>query len=319
MNLIFKFNLTTPGKKSIWLCIIMLQIWNYSPAQVEKEPGKAHEVAKQLANPNASIGLFAIPFDYINYGGSMESASGQNAFKLSFQPSLPYVIKPGQNIFFRPLIPVIFAQPTINENGDFENQGIDLGDIGYDLAYGITWPSKLITIFGVAGSIPTATNQLLGTGRWMLGPEFFFGGGSNWGMVGILITHSWSLNKNSSKNDNQDNSLDDSMYINDVYYSDNQLDGDNQLSVTSGQYFYTINLKNAWQIQSQPTYTINHKAEKGSKWSFPLGTGVSKTIIAGKMPLKLSLQYWYYVASPEAYGPQHQIRFQIAPVVPLPW
>jgi len=25
------------------------------------------------------------------------------------------------------------------------------------------------------------------------------------------------------------------------------------------------------------------------------------------------------VASPDAFGPQHQIRFTISPVVPLPW
>jgi hypothetical protein len=90
-------------------------------------------------------------------------------------------------------------------------------------------------------------------------------------------------------------------------------------SITAGQYFYVVNLKNAWQITGQPTWAYNHEAEEGSKLTFPIGTGVNKVVSFGKLPVKISLQYWYYVAQPEAFGPQHQIRLQIAPVIPLPW
>lgn len=31
------------------------------------------------------------------------------------------------------------------------------------------------------------------------------------------------------------------------------------------------------------------------------------------------VQYRYWVASPDLFGPGHQIRVQIAPVVKLPW
>ena len=166
-------------------------------AQDDDAPS-AGEVAKKLADPNASIGFFAFPIDYIHYGGNGEGASSQNAFKISFQPSLPYVIKPGKNIFVRPLIPIIISQPIITEDGSFQDEGVDLGDIGFDAAYGITWPNKLITIFGMVGSAPTATDKKLGTGRWMLGPEVFLGKTTKWGMFGVLVTHSWSVNKNNS-------------------------------------------------------------------------------------------------------------------------
>ena len=65
--------------------------------------------------------------------------------------------------------------------------------------------------------------------------------------------------------------------------------------------------------------SYNHKATKGNKLTLPIGGGVNKVKKFGKLPVKISLQYWYYVASPDAFGPQHQIRLQIAPVVPLPW
>jgi hypothetical protein len=80
-----------------------------------------------------------------------------------------------------------------------------------------------------------------------------------------------------------------------------------------------VGLKNGWQIAGTPTFAYNHKAEKGSRFTLPLGTGVVKVTSIGKLPIKLALQYWYYVAAPDNFGPKHQIRLQIAPVVPLPW
>ena len=297
--------------KRIPYSLLILLIAQLSRAQENAQLNSAEETAKKLANPNATIGQFFIPIDYIHYNGDLNGASDQNAFKISLQPSLPYAVKKGQNIFFRPLIPFIVSQPTISEEGAFIQESAELGDIGYDLAYGISYPSKWMTLFGITGTIPSATKADLGSGRWMLGPEVFVGKATGWGFAGVLVTQSWSLNKN--KVDNTPDP-DDFGYIGEAYYPDSDA-----LSVLSGQYMYTVNLKNAWQIQGQPVYVYNHKAKKGNRLTFPLGTGVSKTIMAGKMPMKFNLQYWYYVARAEAFGPQHQVRFQIIPVVNLPW
>ena len=32
-----------------------------------------------------------------------------------------------------------------------------------------------------------------------------------------------------------------------------------------------------------------------------------------------SIEYWNYIKSPDAFGPEQQIRISIAPIVPLPW
>lgn len=76
---------------------------------------------------------------------------------------------------------------------------------------------------------------------------------------------------------------------------------------------------NAWQIQGQPTFTYNHEAESGNRLTLPLGVGVAKTKIFGNTPWKFSVQYWHYVEKPDNFGPDFQIRFQVGPVVPLPW
>mgnify|MGYP000427528772 CR=1 FL=1 len=276
----------------------------------QKSANSAQEAANKLANPNATIGQFTFPIDYIWYNGDLPGASSQNAFKISFQPSLPYPVKKGQNIFVRPLLPFVITQPTITEEGDFQKENIALGDIGFDVAYGISYPSKWLTLFGIVGSAPTATIKELGTSRWMLGPEFFFGKSTHWGFSGLLINHSWSLNKNKVDAEVPE----DFIYIQDSHYYETDV-----LSVTGGQYMYTVNLKNAWQIQSQPVFSYNHKAVKGSRFTLPLGTGISKTTMFGTMPFKFNLQYWYYLARGEHFGPQHQIRLQLTPVVKLPW
>ena len=283
-------------KTTVIFLLLFFSLTTLSNAQ-EKEPAKdphqsksAEEIARELANPNTSLGFLAFQLDYLKYDGDLPDADEQDAWRFNFQPSFPYPIFGGMNFFLRPLIPVILDQPVF-EDGGFKSKGVELGNIGFDAAIGKSFPSGLQLIGGIAGTLPTATDNALSTKQLLLGPEFFVGWKFHWGFLGALVNHQWDVTGWS----------------------------DSKTSITGGQYFYTINLKNAWQIQAQPTWSYNHEAASGNKWSFPLGIGVSKTIIAGKTPWKFSLQYWNYIESPDAFGPEQQVRFQVAPVVPLPW
>ena len=112
-----------------------------------------------------------------------------------------------------------------------------------------------------------------------------------WGVIGLIASHQWDVggsNKTST-------------------------------SVTGGQYFYSLNLKDGWVFGAGPTFSYNHKADSGNRWTLPVGIGGSKTALLGGRPWKFGLQYWYYVKSPDNFGPEHQIRLQIAPVMKLPW
>ena len=264
------------------------------------------EVAKELANPNTSLGFMAIPIDYISYTGDLPDAGSQSAYKVSFQPSIPYPLGNGVNLFVRPLIPVYFDQPTpvvlgtpVDDGDDnftrqggkgFEDTDTELGDISFDVAIGKTFSNGMVVIGGMVGTLDTATDDAVGLGQTLLGPEFLLGKGGQWGFVGMLVSHQWDVAG----------------------------DSDFDTSITGGQYFYTYNLENAWQIQAQPTWSYNWEAE-GEKWTLPVGIGISKTTAIGKLPVKFALQYWQYVKQADAFGPDYQIRFQIAPVVPLPW
>jgi len=274
-------------------------------AQEQEEPKSAAELAKELANPNTTLGTMAFPIDFVMYNGDLPNASSQNSTSINFQPSLPVPLAKGVNLFIRPFIPLILSQPYYGENG-FEQKGINLGNISADVAVGKTWPSKTITILGVFAGFPTATDKDIRTSEVTIGPELMVAQLFNWGAIGVMVNHAWGL---SGKTDDEVDG-DEFSIMNNI---------PRHASITAGQYFYVINLKNAWQITGQPTWAYNHNADKGSKFTFPVGTGVNKVMKLGKLPIKFTFQYWYYVAAPEAFGPQHQFRFQIAPVVPLPW
>ena len=251
----------------------------------------AAEVAAALSDPNTNMGSMNFQFDYIDYDGDIPGAGSANATRMLFQPSLPYMLTETTNLFIRPAIPVIFSQDVPQPGGGFRSEGIDLGDIGFDASVGKTLPGGIVVLGGIAGTLPTATDDSLGLDQWLLGPEAALAMVRPWGVLGALISHQW-----------------------DVAGED-----DFDTSITGGQYFYAFNLKDGWQINSAPTFSYNHEASSGDKWTFPLGIGVSKTSIFGGRPWKFGIQYWHYIESPDNFGPDYQIRFSVSPVVKLPW
>ncbi len=289
----------------IQLCIFSLPLF---AQENEQAPKSDAEIAKELANPNATLGQMLFPIDYVRYNGDMDDA-GQNGMVLNFQPSLPIPLSEGLNLYVRPLIPVYISQPVIGANG-FESKG-GLGNISADVAIGKTWPSKWITLVGVFGGFPTATNKALRSSQVTVGPELMVAKLTSFGAVGLILSHAWGVG------DPKDHDAGTSAVLPDEYWI--AAGGSASASVTAGQYFYTINLKKGWQINASPTYAYNHNGTDGNKFTFPIATGAQKVVMAGKMPIRFGLQYWYYLASPDAFGPQHQLRFTVAPVVPLPW
>ena len=107
-------------------------------AQQVDHTSDAAAIAKELTNPNTTLGSLNFQCDYIHYRGDLPVAGQQNAFIFSFQPVLPYPVKPGLNIFLRPLIPVVITGPGYTDSVGFESKS-GLGDIVVDLVVGKTW------------------------------------------------------------------------------------------------------------------------------------------------------------------------------------
>jgi len=66
-------------------------------------------------------------------------------------------------------------------------------------------------------------------------------------------------------------------------------------------------------------FGYDHEASSGQRWTFPIGFGVNKTSIYNGTPVKFGIDFWYYAAQPDAFGPSCRVRFAVSPLVPLPW
>jgi hypothetical protein len=262
--------------------------------QAEGDGGpSAAEMAKKLANPSLAIGQMETNFVFNSFGGELPDAGDQQDFQFQFQPVIPFPIgEGGKSLMFRPLFPLFFDKPVFDTtSGSFEAAGFGLGDIFLDAIYGGTSESGFLLSYGAAVTFPTATSGNLGGDQWLLGPELVLGKVFDWGIVGALFNHQWDV-----------------------------AGGDGvATSITGGQYFYGINIGGGTFITAGLPWSYNHNAESGNKWTFPIGFGISKTVILGGKVLKFGTQYWYYVATPDGFGPRSQIRFTVNPVVELPW
>ena len=288
----------------------VLRVTAQDTNDAEQQPDQsADDLAKQLANPNAALGVLFTQFDYTRYSGDIPNA-GQNGVVFNFQPSLPIPLGPGTNLFVRPLIPIYLSQPVAGPDGFSQKAG--LGNISADVALGKTWKSGFMGMIGAFAGFRTASIEALKAPYTSIGPELVLGYTPKWGFIGVMVNHGFGVGSGGDPGTESFNIMQDAI----VTSSDGIT---RKSSVTAGQYFYVVGVGNGWQIAGTPTFAINHNAEKGNKLTLPLGTGVVKVTQFGKLPVKLALQYWYYVASPEAFGPKHLVRLQIAPVIPLPW
>jgi hypothetical protein len=139
----------------------------------------ADAAAKELSNPAGSLASLSNNLVLLSYKGDLPDADDQDAWSYQFQPVLPFPVgDKGRNIIFRPLIPVLFNQPAFDAgDGTFDDLDTNLGDTTFDLVYaGKTMKNAhegYLWGMGVAGTLPTATNNALGGDQWRGAPEHF--------------------------------------------------------------------------------------------------------------------------------------------------
>ncbi|MDH4230894.1 MAG: hypothetical protein OEW04_02565 [Nitrospirota bacterium] len=158
------------------LVLVLAVILFAGPAGAEEK--SADEVARELANPNNSLASLTFKNQYRWYKGDLPGADDQDNYTLLFQPVFPFTMKPTAsggkaNIFFRPAFPIVFDQPVPEvKNGQLGFKGVTaLGDVGFDLGYGVTEKTGLLWAFGMVGTLPTATDSDVAGKQWRFGPE----------------------------------------------------------------------------------------------------------------------------------------------------
>lgn len=271
--------------KTIYCAILLTLIW-IQPTFAQDDDISTmslEEVSRRMENPLSN--LWSLTFQeniYINQGSMINGSDFSNV--LFFQPFMPFPVGKDRILILRPVFPLV-TQPL----GNSYKTGI--GDIQLITAFGPDRKNGTVWGVGATFKFPTATDPILGQGKWQAGPSamiVFIG--KPW-TLGLVLQHWWS------------------------YAGDPER---GEISQTDLQYIARRSFPGAWSVGMGPNISINWQAEPGNKLTLPIGIGITKTLRWGKVPLKMRIEPQYSIISPKDYGTQWNVRIQISPVINRP-
>ncbi len=231
-------------------------------------------LAKAAQNPVAR--LISVPFqNNFNFGVGPDNAVQYN---LNIQPVIPISLSEEWNLITRTIMPIINQpSPAFGVRSAF-----GLGDINPTFFLSPAKSGKFIWGVGPTFTFPTATDPMLGNGKWSAGPAAVALTMQGPWVIGALANQQWSFAGW----------------------------GNQAVSAFLVQPFVNYNLSHGWYLASAPIMTANWKADSGDRWLVPVGGGIGKIQRFGKLPLNLQLQAFYNAVTPD-HGPGWQLRFQV--------
>ncbi|MGE5345333.1 MAG: hypothetical protein ACM3JH_05195 [Acidithiobacillales bacterium] len=277
------------------------------------------QLMRLLENPVSNLVAIPFQYDYIQlHAPKADITKALHRFQI--MPTFPLSLGPDWNLINRVVFP--FLSVPINEGfGDciglgpgwvntcpsfpdaladpFKHTG-GFGDMVY---VGLVSPKKVIKIESTGAAViwglgpttmfPTASDEVLGYGKYGLGPSGVVAYlGSKW-TLGIFAQHWWSIAGDSKRSD---------------------------VSLTNIQYFIYYkppwNPEAQWRIGMSPNISINWKAS-GDKTILPVGLGISRMIQLGPLPVEISVEADYSVLHPDDKpGSRWDFRVYFVPVIP---
>ena len=92
--------------------------------------------------------------------------------------------------------------------------------------------------------------------------------------------------------------------------------GEGYTATTVVQPWYWFSMGDGWQVGGSPNITYDWANDDSNQaWTVPVNLGLAKTIMVGKMPVKIKLEVIYYIQQPDAFGPDYGLQLTITPVV----
>ena len=276
-----------------------------------------------MDNPLGNVAMLFTQFDWtrLRHGGNKETAN-QGVYTGILQ--FPKPVSENYNLISR----VVWTVPSLpisqrkvdrlgNTSGGFPPGGgpvtppdreiapinfldgrtTDFGDMYYVGLFSPKEPTRLangaLALWGLGFdlALPTAQEEILGSGKYSAGPsalavylgETFKGG--------ALIQHYWDFASHDK--------------------------GRDDVNLTNIQSIYYWGLNPTTSIGAGPNIIMNWEEDSDNFLTLPIGTGITKTIQFGKVPVRIGAELHYAVIRPDdEIGSDWNFRFYIIPAVP---
>jgi hypothetical protein len=256
------------------------------PQSPPAAPDDAQELAKKLQNPVAA--LISVPIQH-NFDFRVGPADGFR-YTANIQPVIPINLSAKWLVISRTILPVVHQSDVFAPQSDDYGPGdglyggsgeqTGLGDITQSFFFSpkTPLPGKIILGVGPAILVPTATDKLLGSGKWGAGPTFVLLKQAGPWTAGILFNYIHSFAGQSDKPD---------------------------VSSAFLQPFGSYTFKNTTSIglNTESTYDFT-----STTWTAPINLSVGKLFRFGKQPVNLTVGGKYFATGP-AGAPEWGLRF----------
>jgi len=265
------------------ITIALLSITYLTKAQdsTGKPPtSDAAALAKKLANPISS--LISLPIqNNLDVGiGNLKGYKNTT----NIQPVIPLGLNPKWNLIARVILPVVTQQNIFDGSGTIQTGLSDAVVSGFfspaEAKNGMVWG------LGPVFLVPTATDELLGTGKFGVGPTAVILKQANGWTYGALVNQIWSVAGNADRSDV------DQMYV---------------------QPFLAYNWKSGAGVGLTNETTFNWEASTTSSFLIPNVSGITKL---GKQIIQLQIGPRIQIAAPNGSKANFGFRGTLAFVFP---
>ncbi|MEH6570146.1 MAG: hypothetical protein V7709_13790 [Halioglobus sp.] len=178
----------------------------------------------------------------------------------------------------------------------FDGRETGFGDTYYVALFAPSEPitlsngAKLLLGGGFDIGMDTASENVLGTGKWSAGPSALAVYMGEKFKAGALVQHYWDFAGDDDRDD---------------------------VNMTNIQYLYYWSLDDVTSIGAGPNFLINWEQDKDNRYTLPVGIGINRTFQFGKIPVRMGFEYFKTVVSPDAVpASDWSVRFYIIPAAP---
>ena len=239
------------------------------------------DLAQELTNPVANIVSIPIQINVDDELGLNDTGSRTTT---NIQPVIPFEVNADWNLITRTIFPYISQDDVFPGKGSQSG----LGDITEQLFFSPKKPTSGGVIWGVGAVmiVPTATDSLLGSEKWSVGPAGIAITMRGPWTLGALGNHAWSIAGDDNRPD---------------------------ISNTFIQPFVAYTWPSAWTAAVQSESSYNWETDE---WSVPVNVAVSKLVMIGPLPVSLQGGVGYWLQSPDTGADGLRYRLQANIVLP---